>query len=121
TSVLAACFAIMATIMARVRESWERRTYLTDIEYRSWQQRAQRLLSEFMPSSALEAYLADKYIASLYKNMTLLFADICNYTALFSQFDYLSDTYSIYKVNLVGELTGLFSELDADLATRASA
>ncbi|KAF4733915.1 hypothetical protein FOZ62_017268, partial [Perkinsus olseni] len=119
TSLLAVSFAIMAMIMARIRESWERRIYLTDIEYRSWQQRAQRLLSEFMPSSALEAYLADKYIASLYKNMTLLFADICNYTAyaentrpervvslltsLFSQFDYLSDTYAIYKVHTIGD------------------
>ncbi|KAF4687780.1 hypothetical protein FOZ60_003492 [Perkinsus olseni] len=119
TSVLAVCFALVAAIMARMRESWERRIYLTDIEYRSWQERAHRLLSEFMPSSALEAYLADKYIASLYRNMTLLFADICNYTAyaestppervvslltsLFSRFDYLSDAYKIYKVHTIGD------------------
>ncbi|EER13622.1 hypothetical protein Pmar_PMAR001299, partial [Perkinsus marinus ATCC 50983] len=51
TSAMAACFASVSAIMARMRESWERRIYLTDIEYRSWQKRANRLLSEFMPSS----------------------------------------------------------------------
>ncbi|EER00297.1 guanylyl cyclase, putative [Perkinsus marinus ATCC 50983] len=72
-----------------------------------------------MPSSALEGYLADKYIASLYKNMTLLFADICNYTAyaksapaervvslltnLFSRFDDLSDVHGVYKVHTIGD------------------
>ncbi|KAF4710168.1 hypothetical protein FOZ62_007524, partial [Perkinsus olseni] len=119
TSVLAVSFALVAAIMARMRESWERRIYLIDIEYRSWQERAQRLLSEFMPSSALEAYLADKYIASLYRNMTLLSADICNYTAyaestppervvsfltsLFARFDHLSDARQVHKVHTIGD------------------
>ncbi|EER18924.1 hypothetical protein Pmar_PMAR025776, partial [Perkinsus marinus ATCC 50983] len=72
-----------------------------------------------LAAEALEAYLADRYMASLYKNMTLLFADICNYTAyaksapaervvsllttLFSRFDSLSDTYAVYKVHTIGD------------------
>ncbi|EER13623.1 guanylyl cyclase, putative [Perkinsus marinus ATCC 50983] len=58
-------------------------------------------------------------MASLFKNMTLLFADICNYTAyaksapaervvsllttLFSRFDNLSDTCAVYKVHTIGD------------------
>ncbi|KAF4745343.1 hypothetical protein FOZ63_016488, partial [Perkinsus olseni] len=65
---------------------------------------------------ALEAYLADKYIASLYRNMTLLSADICNYTAyaestppervvsfltsLFARFDHLSDARQVHKTSV---------------------
>ncbi|KAF4666545.1 hypothetical protein FOL47_004044 [Perkinsus chesapeaki] len=107
-------FGLVNLLMARMMESWERRIYLADIALHRWQKRAQRLLSEFMPPSALEDYLADKHTASLFKNMTIMFADICNYTAfathepaervvslltdLFSRFDHLSDSYGIYKV-----------------------
>ncbi|KAF4666911.1 hypothetical protein FOL47_003845 [Perkinsus chesapeaki] len=117
--IFSLAYVIINMVVCWEKERWARSIYATMFEHRHWQQQADVLLDEMLPSKVLFELKAGKVSASEYRDMTMLLSDICGYTqyaksvpaakvvalltTLFTEFDRLSSEKDIYKVCTIGD------------------
>ncbi len=101
-------------------ESYLRQSYISDCLLRKEQEKAEELLLNVLPASiAARLKQGDKVIAESFPDVTILFADLVNFTQLsatisakelvnilneiFSEFDLLAEKHGLEKIKTIGD------------------
>lgn len=112
-------FMLINAIVSFTREYQDRKTYNLNKLAQREIQNTEKLLNQMMPPQVVKNLQNDITTTDKYSNVTIIFADICGFTAfssdkkpievvsmlskLFSNFDHLCMLNNVYKVHTIGD------------------
>ena len=112
-------FMLINAIVSFSREYYDRKTYNLNKLAQREIQNTEKLLNQMMPPQVVKNLKEDKTTTDEYKDVTIIFADICGFTLfssdkkpievvsmlskLFSNFDHLCMANNVYKVHTIGD------------------
>mmetsp|Transcript_2352 Transcript_2352/g.287 ORF Transcript_2352/g.287 Transcript_2352/m.287 type:complete len:233 (-) Transcript_2352:321-1019(-) len=129
TSFFLLIFIVINTFISFLRERQDRNTYNLQLMANHEIDKTENLLSHLMPPHVLGALKEGTLGTDSFKEVTILYADICGFTnwssdklpievvsmlsELFTTFDHLCVTHFVYKVHTIGDCYVVLGFTDA--------